>query len=85
MDFGKRIRDLRKANGMTLDMLSAKSGMSKGYLSGIENGKVNPPVDRLVRKLARIFGQDEIGFLKLAYIDKLPVELQSFFRERLAP
>ena len=53
MDFGKRIRGLRKANGMTLDMLSAKSGMSKGYLSGIENGKVNPPVDRLVRKLAR--------------------------------
>ena len=85
MDFGKRIRELRKANGMTLDALSAKSGLSKGYLSGIENGKVNPPVDRLVRKLACLFNQDEIGLLKLAYLDKLPAELQPFFRERLSP
>jgi transcriptional regulator with XRE-family HTH domain len=79
MEFGKRLRDLRKQKGMTLETLAAKIGSSKGYLSGIENEKVNPPTEKFVRKLARIFGQDEIEFLKMAYLDKVPRSLQPEF------
>jgi transcriptional regulator with XRE-family HTH domain len=79
MEFGKRLRELRKQKGMTLETLASKIGSSKGYLSGIENEKVNPPTEKFVRKLARIFGQDEIEFLKMAYLDKVPKSLQPEF------
>jgi transcriptional regulator with XRE-family HTH domain len=83
MEFGKRLRDLRKQKGMTLETLAAKIGSSKGYLSGIENEKVNPPTEKFVRKLARIFGQDEVDFLKMAYLDKVPRSLQPEFNRML--
>lgn len=76
MLFGKRLRELRKQKGLTLESLAGRIGSSKGYLSGIENENVNPPTEKFVRKLARIFGQDEIEFLKLAYLDKVPRALQ---------
>lgn len=34
-----RIRELRKARGLTVEQLADAAGMSKGYLSEIENGK----------------------------------------------
>jgi transcriptional regulator with XRE-family HTH domain len=83
MEFGKRLRDLRKQKGITLETLAAKIGSSKGYLSGIENEKVNPPTEKFVRKLARIFGQDEVEFLKMAYLDKVPRSLQPEFNRML--
>jgi len=85
MAFGKRLRELRKKAGMTLDVLSVKAKMSKGYLSGIENEKSNPPVDRYIRKLARILEHDEIEFLKIAYYDKLPAEIREICRDVLLP
>jgi transcriptional regulator with XRE-family HTH domain len=38
------VQGIRKSRGLTLDMLSAKSGVSKAMLSQIESGKVNPTV-----------------------------------------
>lgn len=83
MLFGKRLRELRRQKGLTLEALAARIGSSKGYLSGIENENVNPPTEKFVRKLARIFGQDEIEFLKLAYLDKVPRPLQAEFSKAL--
>jgi transcriptional regulator with XRE-family HTH domain len=83
MEFGKRLRNLRKQKGLTLENLAAKIGSSKGYLSGIENEKVNPPTEKFVRKLARIFGQDELDFLKTAYLDKIPRSLQPEFNRMM--
>ncbi len=85
MAFGTRLREDRKKAGMTLDVLSDKSRMSKGYLSGIENEKVHPPADRLVRKLAKVLGQDEIAFLKIACYDRLPAEIRDCCRDALLP
>jgi transcriptional regulator with XRE-family HTH domain len=70
---------------MMLDVLAKKSKTSKGYLSGIENEKINPPTDRHVRQLAKVLGQDELEFLKLAHYDKLPSELQAICRDVLLP
>ena len=39
MDLGGRIRALRKENGLSLEQLSAKSGVALATLSRIENGK----------------------------------------------
>lgn len=39
--FGMRIRDLRKARGLTQPTLAERSGVAEKYLSDIERGKVN--------------------------------------------
>jgi len=41
---GLRLRDLRKARGMTLDSLAAVSGVSRSLLSQIERGQANPTI-----------------------------------------
>jgi transcriptional regulator with XRE-family HTH domain len=79
MSFGTLLQKLRKEQGLTLKELSEKVGSSKGYLSGIENEKVNPPSEKFVRKLARILGVDEIEFLKMAYLEKVPAALRTEF------
>ena len=41
---GRNIQRIRKEQGLTLDVLSEKSGVSKAMLSQIESEKVNPTV-----------------------------------------
>lgn len=45
----RRLRDLRKARGVTLDGLASQTGFTKGYLSKIENGRKIPPIETLSR------------------------------------
>ena len=45
----RRLRDLRKARGVTLDELASMTGFTKGYLSKIENGRKVPPIETLSR------------------------------------
>ncbi len=45
----KRLRQLRKARGITLDVLAQSTGFTKSYLSKIENAKKMPPIASLAR------------------------------------
>ena len=54
---GRRIQTRRSERGVTLDVMSERTGFSKGYLSRIENGKKTPPLDTLAR-IARALGTD---------------------------
>jgi len=45
----ERIRNIRLAKGYSLDKLSVETGLSKGYLSLIENGEKNPTISTLVK------------------------------------
>lgn len=47
--FGARIRELRKARGLTQDQLADFLGVEQKYISLIEHGKSYPALDRLVR------------------------------------
>ena len=49
--FGTRLRTLRKQKGISLLQLSVEAGMSEGYLSKLENGKINATLD-VVRRLS---------------------------------
>ena len=80
MTFGKRLKELRKKKGLTLKAVADVIKSSKGYLSGIEHGKVNPPSDRFVRRIARLLGVGETEMLRLAYFDKVPKEVKTEFR-----
>jgi SOS-response transcriptional repressor LexA len=57
---------------MTLEQVARKIQSHKGYVSGIENGKVNPPSVKFIRKFARIFQYDEKLMVRMAYVDKAP-------------
>ncbi len=48
-DIAVRIRDRRTRLQWSLDRLSQVTGLSKGYLSQIENGEKNPPVSTLTK------------------------------------
>lgn len=45
---GARIRQLRIERGLTIIALAEKSGLSKGYLSKVENSRTAPPVSTLM-------------------------------------
>jgi transcriptional regulator with XRE-family HTH domain len=51
---GRRVRELRRQNGWTLESLGRKSGMSISALSKIENEQVSASFDTIVR-IARAF------------------------------
>ena len=48
-ELGARIQQWRAKRQMTLEALAERSGLSKGYLSRIENGLQTPPLGTLIR------------------------------------
>jgi len=70
--FGELLRRLRREQGFSLRTVAKKLGTQKGYLSGIENAKVNPPSAKLVKRIAQLYRQDERMLLRLAWADKAP-------------
>ena len=81
--FGNLIRELRKEQGLTIELVARKIGTSKGYVSGIENGKVNPPSMKFVLKLAKLLGQEPRLLVRLSWVDKAPAILRDEAEEFL--
>lgn len=61
-NFGKKLRDLRKAKGFTQEVLAEKAEIDEKHLSRIENGKYFPTYSTL-SKLLKALGTslDETG------------------------
>jgi transcriptional regulator with XRE-family HTH domain len=59
------IRDLRKRNGLTLDDVQSRCGITPAVLSRIERNMVTPELETLYR-LARVFGMTATDLLSLA-------------------
>ncbi|MGR3542104.1 MAG: helix-turn-helix domain-containing protein [Hasllibacter sp.] len=55
VDLGARVRELRRAQGWTLEQAARASGMARSTLSKIENGQMSPTYDAL-KKLAAGLG-----------------------------
>lgn len=51
LDLGRRVRDLRTAQGWTLEQAARQAGLARSTLSKIENGQMSPTYDAL-KKLA---------------------------------
>ncbi|RJX34727.1 MAG: XRE family transcriptional regulator [Desulfarculus sp.] len=67
-EIGKNIRRIRRAKGFTLEALAKKSGISKGYLSKLENSGKAPPVSTLLNiakalrvGISELFGEGLAG------------------------
>ncbi len=42
LDLGQRVRDLRRARGLTLEEAAGQGGLARSTLSKIENGQTSP-------------------------------------------
>lgn len=51
LNLGERVRDLRKARGLTLEQAAGQAGLARSTLSKIENGLMSPTYEAL-KKLA---------------------------------
>lgn len=81
--FSTTIRRARKSRGWTLDHVARRLGTNKGYVSGIEMGRVNPPSAELVLKLASVYHLDPTELLLLALAEKAPKQVRAELRRRL--
>ena len=83
MTFGERIRQLRKAKGLTLRVLAGRVGVNFTYLSKIENGKLDfgdYPGEGLIRRLSKALDASVDDLLLLA--EKVPDRIRRRVIER---
>lgn len=74
--FGEHVRELRHSKGLTLESVGKAAGINKAYLSGVENGRVNPPSPKVVRGIAKALGVGARTLLLLAAVEKAPKEIR---------
>jgi len=74
--FGQVLHEIRKHRDMTLERLAKRAGTSKGYMSGIENGKCNPPLAKITVLLCKVLRMTPDGLLLLSEVAKAPIEVQ---------
>lgn len=65
-----------------MEELAKRSGVRKGYISGIENGKVRPPKDWLVLVLAKQPKLNPTDLLIRAYVAKAPAIIRGELARR---
>ena len=80
MDFATLVREKRHQKGLTLQNVADKIGTEKGYVSGFENKKVNPPSPKLVKKLAKLLDIDETLLLVYSFVEKAPPEIRDLVK-----
>lgn len=90
--FGPLVKALRKSAGFTLEHVAQKLKSHKGYVSGIENEKVNPPSVPIVRRIFGVYAAElsKAGIqataedlVELAYASKAPAIIRARALERI--
>lgn len=81
--FGTLIRRHRFSRGWTLEDVARRLRTHRGYVSGWENGGVNPPSAKLVIRLAKLYGLDQEDLLLRAWSEKAPKEIRAALKYRL--
>ena len=81
MDFSERLRSLRKQAQLSQRDLAERIGVDFTYLSKIENGRVEPPSEAVLKGIARELAgelhQDETGLADelITLAGKIPSDL----------
>lgn len=66
--FGRRLAELRLANGWSQERLAHESGVARSYLSGVERGRRNPTLLNIF-KLAHTLGVEPYELLVAPQIE----------------
>jgi transcriptional regulator with XRE-family HTH domain len=83
MSFGEFVKARRQMCGLTLEALAEKISSHKGYISGWENGKVNPPSPKVLKRLASALKTDETILMLMGYAEKAPKEIREAVKLKL--
>jgi len=76
MTFGQRLRELRKAKGITQRELAQKTGISFAYVSKLETGVMPPPRQKIILALAKVLGANNADTDELfGLAKKMPSDL----------
>jgi transcriptional regulator with XRE-family HTH domain len=75
---GPRIKRQRRKLGLTLDEVAGRTGISKPYLSLIENGRVaNPPSDDKLRRIEQSLGFGAAELIGEAHLQRTPQDVRA--------
>jgi transcriptional regulator with XRE-family HTH domain len=61
--FGKRIKELRRAQGLTQEVLAKKLGLDRSYMGFLERGERNPSLEVII-KIAKALGEEPDELLR---------------------
>lgn len=76
MAFGQRLRELRKARGLTQSELAQSTCISPTYISKLETGAMSPPRQKVIVALAQALGANREDMDELfGLAKKMPSEL----------
>src|SRR5688572_20725958 len=74
MNFGEKLRELRKAQGYSQRELAERLDVNFTYLSKLENNRMDgPPSEELIRKMAQELGANPDELLVLA--ERIPTDI----------
>lgn len=79
MSFGERVRELRKQLGISQRELADQSGINFTYLSKIENDRMDPPSEKVIRRMAEALHTDPDHLTVFA--GKVPSYVVEIFRD----
>lgn len=65
-EFGKKIKEIRKSKGLTLNQVALYSNISAAQLSRIENGKRGVPKPTTIKKIADALKYDYYELMEIA-------------------
>lgn len=80
MQLGKKIRDLRLRRGLTVQQLAEATGLSKGFISQVENARTSPSLATL-QDLARAL-ETSVAYLVVEE-DQVPYIVRAAERPRI--
>ncbi|RHM62352.1 MULTISPECIES: helix-turn-helix domain-containing protein [Coprobacillaceae] len=78
MDIGKRLKDLRIKNDLTLEELASRSELTKGFLSQVERNLTSPSISTL-EDLLEALGTNLAEFFQGDKDEKIVFHTQDFF------
>ena len=81
-DIGKKIRELRKQQDISLRQLSRRTGLSNSLLSQVENSKISPSISTL-DKIARALEVSIVQFFEDVKIKEISITRQD--QRRIVP
>jgi transcriptional regulator with XRE-family HTH domain len=84
MTFGERLKQIRLEKRLNQRELAARAGIDFTYLSKVENGRMEPPAEETICRLAAGLGEEPTELLLLA--QKVPSDVKPIItRSPLVP
>lgn len=78
MEIGKKIKELRVQNGLTLEELASRSELTKGFLSQLERDKTSPSISTL-EDILEALGTNLSDFFHVRPEEKVVFKQSDFF------